>query len=86
MTALMMAAQFGKHATVVALLERGADPNLMDVFRRTALQNACIQPLYNPFYHCYQDVISTLCAWPTVLDKKFCTLNSEDEAIVQEEV
>ena len=77
-TVLMTSARWGLHATVLALLENGADANIKDTFGWTALDHAL-----HPFNR-NLDVVSTLCAWPTVLDKIGCS--KEDETIVKEDV
>ena len=68
MTALMASARWnlwGNANVVVVLLEHGADANLVDTYGRTALDHA----LGNSYS---QDIVSTLCAWPTLLDKTDC--------------
>ena len=75
-TVLMFTAKKGYHDKVLALLEHGADANIKDTNGRTALDHA--------LSHHEQDIVSTLCAWPTVLDKIGCS--KEDETIVEEDV
>ena len=74
-TALMFA--YTRNDYVVALLDQGADPNIKNAHGLTALYYALHNMAYptsvGPYTSTYQpDVVSTLCAWPTVLDKTGC--------------
>ena len=60
-TALMIATQHHNNDYVVALLEHGADVNIKNNYGQYALLFAHLFDM--------EEVLPTLCAWPTVLDE-----------------